>query len=534
MVPIRLWWISVQVATLGLVQPVNSFATNPRRCDHPSSRPGRIVRFSTTSRADQTDKAKHLESLKKLLERQQSETSETSRLIRRLEQTDDIPRHADGSVDNDDKDIAMASSLMAGFDYGFVSRSEGPTIVELQNVSPGFEGYGPPTNLLALGSQQFMRNLMAMIGEYRDEEDVVLSPKQKQMREQLDRLALNSTAIWERELADGPIEAPWVIKAPYLFLCYMLDVVFENRYVPHRFYLLETVARMPYFSYIGMLHLYETFGFWRRSVDVKRIHFAEELNEFRHLLIMESLGGDQTYWVRFMAQHSAMVYFIGLCFLWAISPTLSYRFSELLETHAVNTYAQFLDENEEALKKMPPSVAAVEYYCFGTSDPFYAEFQTTAMAEGKDLRRPGESMRSLYDTFAAICADEGDHVSTMQACLDPTESMRSPSIERKLIYGAAVAAIAATALSSVPFDSSFFGDNVLADGAVSTEGLSAVVEAGVVGLGQIIRESTEEGGVEGLLTNFLETGAGAPLLEIMPGPLSQFFTAMVEILSRVV
>jgi hypothetical protein len=64
---------------------------------------------------------------------------------------------------------------------------------------------------------------------------------------------------------------------------------------------------MPYFAYITMLHLYETLGFWRRSADVKRIHFAEEINEFNHLLIMESLGGDQRWWVRFLAQHSAIV-----------------------------------------------------------------------------------------------------------------------------------------------------------------------------------------------------------------------------------
>jgi len=103
---------------------------------------------------------------------------------------------------------------------------------------------------------------------------------------------------------------------------------------------------------------------------MKRVHFAEELNEFRHLLIMESLGGDQRWWVRFLAQHSAIVYYALLCILWAVSPSLSYKFSELLESHAVNTYGVLLDENEEVLKELPPSLAAVEYYCFGSSDPF--------------------------------------------------------------------------------------------------------------------------------------------------------------------
>lgn len=112
------------------------------------------------------------------------------------------------------------------------------------------------------------------------------------LRNKLQQLTLNSTAIWEKEEADGPIQAPWLIKVPYLVLCWFLDTVFEGKYVPSRFFFLETVARMPYFSYITMLHLYETLGFWRRSADIKRIHFAEEINEFRHLLIMEVSSTD--------------------------------------------------------------------------------------------------------------------------------------------------------------------------------------------------------------------------------------------------
>jgi hypothetical protein len=50
---------------------------------------------------------------------------------------------------------------------------------------------------------------------------------------------------------------------------------------------------MPYFAYVSLLHLYETLGWWRRSAGMKRVHFEEECNEFHHLLIVESLGGDQ-------------------------------------------------------------------------------------------------------------------------------------------------------------------------------------------------------------------------------------------------
>jgi ubiquinol oxidase len=118
-----------------------------------------------------------------------------------------------------------------------------------------------------------------------------------------------------------------VIKVPYYLLCYLLDVLFDGTPVS-RFYFLEVVARMPYFSYITMLHTYETLGWWRRSQKSKKVHFAEELNEYHHLLIFESLGGDQDWRVRFLAQHAAIAYYFGLILLWVLSPTLAYNFSE--------------------------------------------------------------------------------------------------------------------------------------------------------------------------------------------------------------
>jgi ubiquinol oxidase len=334
--------------------------------------------------ADKNSSASAVKALEKLLARQKSEVEETERLLERFTSPTDTNPGSD--VVKRSLSTSTAASIMSGFDYGFVSRSEGASFSELKGGSPAFEGYGPPANIFSLGTQQLFRNWNAILGEYKDEDPKNLTPKQKVYQDKLDVLTLSSENIWVRELADGPIVAPFVIKIPYLALCYMLDTVFEGKYVFSRFFLLETVARMPYFAYITMLHLYETLGFWRRSADMKRIHFAEEINEFNHLLIMESLGGDQSWWVRFMAQHSAIIYFFVLCHLWALSPSLSYQFSELLETHAVNTYGEFLDENEAVLKKLPPSLAAVQYYSFGSSDPFYAEFQTTAVAEGHEVR----------------------------------------------------------------------------------------------------------------------------------------------------
>lgn len=38
-----------------------------------------------------------------------------------------------------------------------------------------------------------------------------------------------------------------------------------------------------------------------------------------------------------------------------ISPFLAYNFSELIESHAVDTYSEFLETNEELLKSLPPT-----------------------------------------------------------------------------------------------------------------------------------------------------------------------------------
>ena len=86
----------------------------------------------------------------------------------------------------------------------------------------------------------------------------------------LSQLKLSNDAIWDRERARPPITAPLIIKGPYLILCFFLDALFDNRPIS-RFYFLETVARMPYFSYITMLHTYETLGWWRRSAEVRKL-----------------------------------------------------------------------------------------------------------------------------------------------------------------------------------------------------------------------------------------------------------------------
>jgi hypothetical protein len=58
-------------------------------------------------------------------------------------------------------------------------------------------------------------------------------------------------------------------------------------------------------------------------------------------------------------------------------------------------------------------------------------------------------MSSLYDVFCAVRDDEGDHVGTMHACLDPESILRSPSLEKKVLAGLALAAAVGFYLSTV-------------------------------------------------------------------------------------
>ena len=119
-----------------------------------------------------------------------------------------------------------------------------------------------------------------------------------------------------------------------------------------RFYALETVARVPYFSFLSVLHLYETLGFWRRA-DYLKVHFAQTMNEFHHLLIMESMGGDERFTDRFFAQHMAVFYYFIACAMYLVSPRMAYNLSEQVEEHAYHTYDEFLRENESELKSKP-------------------------------------------------------------------------------------------------------------------------------------------------------------------------------------
>lgn len=189
---------------------------------------------------------------------------------------------------------------------------------------------------------------------------------------------------------------------------WILKIFYRDRIYP-RFFVLETVSRVPYFAYTSVLHLYETMGWWRKA-DWIKLHFAEAWNELHHLLIVEELGGSK-YWIdRFVGRTGAFVYYWIIVFMYMLSPRSAYRYMQLVEERAYHTYDTFLKEHGDELKTQPAPQVAIDYYCNGDLYLFDA-FQTARPAEE---RRP--KIENLYDVFTAIRDDEMEHVKTMVAC----------------------------------------------------------------------------------------------------------------------
>ncbi|GAB2212388.1 hypothetical protein Droror1_Dr00020350 [Drosera rotundifolia] len=188
----------------------------------------------------------------------------------------------------------------------------------------------------------------------------------------------------------------------------ILDTLYHDRHYA-RFFVLETIARVPYFAFMSVLHLYESFGWWRRA-DYLKVHFAESWNEMHHLLIMEELGGNSWWFDCFLSQHIAVFYYFMIVFMYAISPRMAYHFSECVEMHAFETYDKFIKAQGDELKKLPAPEIAVQYY---TGDDMYLfdEFQTS---RAPCSRRP--KIENLYDVFLNIRDDEAEHCKTMKAC----------------------------------------------------------------------------------------------------------------------
>ena len=122
----------------------------------------------------------------------------------------------------------------------------------------------------------------------------------------------------------------------------ILDFLYQGRDYP-RFWVLEEIARAPYFAFLSVLHFRESMGL--RGPDhlyLMKEHFEQSVNETEHLEYMESRGGS-AHWVdRFIARHLVLIYYwVNVVYYW-LAPRSAYHLSYEVEIHAATTYAKYL------------------------------------------------------------------------------------------------------------------------------------------------------------------------------------------------
>ena len=77
---------------------------------------------------------------------------------------------------------------------------------------------------------------------------------------------------------------------------YIIDFLYRGRDF-QRFWVLEVIARAPYFSFISVLHFRESLGLRGEDhIYLMKEHFYQALNETEHLEEMETRGGNE-FWI---------------------------------------------------------------------------------------------------------------------------------------------------------------------------------------------------------------------------------------------
>ena len=167
-----------------------------------------------------------------------------------------------------------------------------------------------------------------------------------------------------------------------------------------RFFVLETVARIPYFSYVSVLNLYHSIG-KHPSLELSKLHFKQTINETWHLLIMEDLKGDKYWYDRIGSRFVGVVYYWFTVLVYIISPSSAYYMMELIEDHAYDIYTEYLSKNKETLMTTKATVVSLKYYKM-TSD------QMGQTNSNKNIEEV-----NMYDIFSIIANDELLHRDNM-------------------------------------------------------------------------------------------------------------------------
>ena len=125
----------------------------------------------------------------------------------------------------------------------------------------------------------------------------------------------------------------------------ILDYLYRGRDY-QRFWVLEEIARAPYFAFLSVLHFRESMGLrGPEHIDLMIQHFEQSINETEHLEYMESRGGNAYFIDRFVAKHLVLIYYwVNVVYYW-LAPKSAYHLSYEVEIHAAETYAKYLALN---------------------------------------------------------------------------------------------------------------------------------------------------------------------------------------------
>ena len=125
----------------------------------------------------------------------------------------------------------------------------------------------------------------------------------------------------------------------------ILDFLYQGRDY-QRFWVLEEIARAPYFAFLSVLHFRESMGLrGPEHIHLMKQHFEQSVNETEHLEYMESRGGNLYFIDRFIAKHLVLIYYWSNVVYYWVAPRLAYHLSYEVEIHAAETYAKYLALN---------------------------------------------------------------------------------------------------------------------------------------------------------------------------------------------
>ena len=142
----------------------------------------------------------------------------------------------------------------------------------------------------------------------------------------------------------------------------IIDFLYHNHPI-QRFWVLETIARAPYFAFLSVLHLRESLGLrGEEHLYLMKEHFAQTLNETEHLEYMESIGGADRWIDRLFAWHLVLVYYWIMVGYYYLNPLDAYHLNAGIEFHATETYLNYLWEHPEDEKIASIAVDEMNHY----------------------------------------------------------------------------------------------------------------------------------------------------------------------------